>query len=184
MLFNDKFKPEELRLVHNIINTLIAKTPALEIERKDIENILFLKTWECKKKYRQGSKASFTTYLYSALQRETVSILRYKTRQKRYIKIRIVSLDEKLETDSELTVADTIIDNRPETNILENLILKERIKSALNKLSPPQQNIALLLGKGIKKAELARILNKPRTTLNYEIKKILKVFREEGLDRD
>ena len=184
MLLNNEFKLEEFRLIKSITNTLIANAPFLKGEREDIESALFLKATECKKKYLSGSKASFTTYLYTALKRKFIDILRYKTRHKRVIETYILSLDEKMGPDSELTIADTISDNRLETNLLETLILKERINTVLNKLSSSQHDIVMLIGEGFKKVEIARLLKKPRTTINYAIKKLLKEFRKEGLDPD
>jgi RNA polymerase sigma factor (sigma-70 family) len=179
---NDQQDDRELKIVRSITNSLILKVPSLKREREDIEQILLMRIPGIRKKYLPGSKASFYTYLYKALNRIAFNILRDRKRHKRVIDIRVVSLSARIGADSELTIADTISDNQSEAALLENISLKEKINIALNKLSPSQYDIALLLGEGLKKTDIARHINKPRTTINDEIKRILKIFRYEGLE--
>ena len=180
MVFNDESELHELRLVKSITNSLIANEPFLESEREDIENILLFKIWESKKKYLSGSKASLFTYLYTILKRKALKILRDKTRDKRIIEKYLVSLEEKIGVDDDLTLADTIRDNQLETDLLQKIILKEEINTVLKRITPFQQDIVQLLGEGLSKTEIARHTNKPRTTINDEIKRIQNAFRKEG----
>jgi len=182
---NKKFAAQELRLVKSIVSKLISKAPFLEKEREDIEEILLLKLWESKGKYSSDSRASLTSFLYTILKHKAINILRDGTRDKRVIGVFVKSLEEKISHDDERTIGELINEEVSLTtseDVLEKLIRQQDLNTAIKKLSPFQQDIAQLLGEGFSKTEIAVRLGKPRTTINDEIKRIQKIFRDEGLE--
>jgi len=181
-----RFEAQELVLVKSIVSKLISKAPFLEKEREDIEQILILKLWKKRKVYLPMPGASLNTYLYKVLKNEAIDILRTRTTDKRIIEKYIVPLEEKLNEGDRRTFDDLIsekIASYTSENLLENIILKEQIMIARNKLSIFQQNIFKLREEGFTIRRIAKHLRKPWSTVKDEMKRIQNIFCDEGLGK-
>jgi len=181
-----RFEAQELVLVKSIVSKLISKAPFLEKEREDIEQILILKLWKKRKAYLPMPGASLNTYLYKVLKNEAIDILRTRTTDKRIIEKYIVPLEEKLNEGDRRTFDDLIsekIASYTSENLLENIILKEQIMIARNKLSIFQQNIFKLREEGFTIRRIAKHLRKPWSTVKDEMKRIQNIFCDEGLGK-
>lgn len=112
-----------------------------------------------------------------------LNIVEEKERLKRKVSYNSISLDGLLDekqsrfVDKFLKVEDDAFD------LLMKSELPEALSKALEKLSSKQKELCRLLGEeGLNVKQASRYLNVPRSTLQEEIKRIRKIFRDEGLE--
>jgi len=81
--------------------------------------------------------------------------------------------------DDELTLGDTLADDAPSTeSILMDKELLDALYDELNHLDPNGRRICELIMQGKTEHEIAAIIGKRQSTINYQKKKVLSILRE------
>lgn len=159
----------------------------------------YLKQWPCLRKYdfdfllsgclahwygrretyKEGKGASQKTYMSKVLKHHLMDIIRKELAEKRKTDYLPVSLDQPLNPDKpEVTLLDTLIDERKNIEA-DNLSID--LQRILERLTPLQRELCLLLSQSIPKSDIAGLLGRSRDTIYEEIKRIKEIFRNDGL---
>lgn len=159
----------------------------------------YLKQWPCLRKYdfdfllsgclahwygrretyKEGKGASQRTYMSKVLKHHLMDIIRKELAEKRKTDYLSVSLDQPVNPDApEITLFDKIagelLDDRDNTLAID-------LQRALEKLTPLQRELCLLLSQSISKSDIAAHLCRSRDTIYEEIKRIKEIFKNDGL---
>ena len=120
-------------------------------------------------KYFNPQRAKFKTYIQGVLKKKGIDLLRFKTAKYRQ-KVTIISIENK-----ELGMAQTY----SEFFIFEeNAVGIQDLDSAIGKLPQEHQNVCRLLLQSYNISEIAKILNKSRTTIHKIINDIRTQMKE------
>jgi DNA-directed RNA polymerase specialized sigma24 family protein len=137
-----------------------------------------------KDQYREDGKASYRTFLDRVTKYKLYDILKSNNSAKRRPFFTSLSIDdvsngegEPMHTNSILMAFENGFQRIYEQELPEVLL------KAMDKLSRRQRELCRLLGEGDGNLqEVVRQMNVPRATLQDEIKRIKKIFRNEGLE--
>lgn len=138
-----------------------------------------------KDKYDPTMQASQKTFMARAIRGKLKDLVKERERQKRKGFYHSVSLYEPLGNDKN---APTLIEKIAESenyssNLFPQADLKIDLLEAFRKLTDQQKMICRLLGEqGLTPTEASRHLNMKRSTVYDELKRIRKIFLQEGLD--
>ena len=180
--------PWEISLAKQVVyQFLAAHSFPRAITFKDLVQECLLRWWQQRHLYSPERGASQQTYMRAVLEKKLLDIARRDGAEKRRAQTEALSLNREIDDEEEdgTEQGDLVADEYSEwdpASTLEQTEIKEHIDQALSLLSPRQQKLAQALGSGANIAEISRALNIPRPTLYEEIKRIQKVFRDEGLE--
>jgi len=159
----------------------------------------YLKQWPCLRKYdfdfllsgclahwygrretyREGKGASQKTYMSKVLKHHLTDIIRKELAEKRKTDYLSISLDQPLNPDEpEITLFDKIADELVDAH--DNTLAID-LQRTLERLTPLQRELCLLLSQSIPKSDIAGLLGRSRDTIYEEIKRIKEIFRNDGL---
>jgi len=139
-----------------------------ETDAEEIVQEVFIKIWEAREKIDVYS--SFESFIFTIAYNSTISLLRKRVHEKKYL--------EHLKTSQQF-------DNAPDSiNEIQFKELSEKIDSLLNKLTPRQKEIFLLSREeGLKHEEIAKKLNISSNTVKNHIVKAL-AFLKSNTDSE
>lgn len=129
--------------------------------------------------YREGKGASPKTYMSRVLKHHLMDIIRKELAEKRKTDYLSISLDQPLDPDEpDITLLDKIAGELRDDR---DNALSIDLQRALEKLTPLQRELCLLLSQSIPKSDIATHLCRSRDTVYAEIKRIKEIFRNDGL---
>jgi hypothetical protein len=143
-----------------------------------------LQWYQNRRKYRPDREASEKTFMGHILRRRLQEILREQLAHKR--KVNQVAEPIVVSPDREGLDGDgfDLSDQKQEERFRlsrEDFGLDQDLSRGISKLSSPQKRLCHLIMEGHPMAHISDILHKPRTTLYDEIKRIQRIFLDEGL---
>lgn len=128
-----------------------------------------------------------TAYMAQVIRNKLTDLIREQAAEKRSAEHEALSLDAALEgSDDGLTLADLLADDesaqQDEAGAVDHRHARIDIGRALAGLTPIQRQLCQMLGEeGLSVKEAAERLRIPRGTLYEEIKRIRRVFADQGL---
>lgn len=129
--------------------------------------------------YRPDRGASARTYMSKVIRRMLLNLLEEQLTDKRKAEHLAIPLDRPIEEGGlslgDTTPADII---PPEADVS----LRMDLGKALDKLTPLQRKLCDLLEQGYTVTEIGRILGKSRGAVYDDIKRVRKIFSDEGLE--
>ena len=136
-------------------------------EKEDAEGIVhdvFIKIWE--KRHKIDEYLSFESYLFTITHNTTISLIRLKLKEKKYV--------EHLKSIQKITSQNDI------TSDIEYLELKNKSEQVINNLSKRQRQIYLLSrDEGLTYKEIAARLGISVNTIETHMERVLKQFRDK-----
>lgn len=180
----EDFEKWEIAVAKNVVNGFLKGNRIKGYDFGDLVHECLLHWYQKRGKYKADKGATKKTFMGHILRRRLQEILREQLADKRKVnqvaEPLIVVLDQ---GDSDGDTYDLSEKKQEEEFRLseDNLGLKKDLANALAKLSPLQRKICYLTMDDYSMAHISRILNKPRTTLYDEIKRIRRIFFDEGL---
>jgi len=128
-----------------------------------------------------------TAYMAQVLRNKLTDLIREQAAEKRAGEQEALSLDAALDgSDDGLTLADLLADDESaqqnDAGVIDRNHARIDIGRVLARLTPIQRQLCLMLGEeGLSVKEAAERLRIPRGTLYEEIKRIRRVFADQGL---
>jgi RNA polymerase sigma factor (sigma-70 family) len=178
--YGDIFDDWEVALAKKMVAQFQTDYPWLKgLDFDDLLQECLVHWHMARNRFQPGKGASRQTFMTRVLRHKLRSLLRKELAQARRTDHLAQSLD-KLLGESRITLGE-VIDAQTGKSDIE---LRIDLEIAIAKLTPLQQQICHLLAQGYPVAEVARILNKPRSTLRGEIKKIGKVFSQKDIKKN
>ena len=168
------FEDWEIAVARNVINSFLG-----QLEKEGVEDLLqeCLTHWFFhRNQYTGKNEASQKTFMAKVVKNKLIQIIRKNNANKR--KSVTVSLNEPVgdENDSP-TLMDVIPDEQDQKSDLKVDLIK-----ALQKLTPQQKQLCQLIAEqGLSVKEAGIRLNRHRSTLYDDIRRIKEIFKEEGL---
>ncbi|MGB8658081.1 MAG: sigma factor [Candidatus Zixiibacteriota bacterium] len=174
----------EIAVAKNVVNGFLRRN---EIKGYDFDDLLqeCLVHWgQNRKKYRSDKEASKATFMGYILRRRLDEILREQLADKRRVNqivepMIVVPDQDDLNGDT----LDLSNKNQEEKYFSSQHYfgLENDVKDTISKLPSSQKKLCHLIMEGYPMAHISRILHKPRATLYDEIKRIQRIFLDEGL---
>jgi RNA polymerase sigma-70 factor (ECF subfamily) len=182
------FQDWEIAVAKKLVNEFQEKWRCLE--REDFDDLLqeCLTHWFfAKDDYDPRREASQKTFMGRIIRNKLTDLVRERESDKRKIAHLTVSLDEPLGDDEDSPALIDKIDEQTVSDTAPNpflgIQLKIDLSKALQKLTPKQKELCLLLGeKGLTVKEASEYLKTPRSTIYDELKRIRTIFMKGGLE--
>jgi len=182
------FQDWEIAVAKKLINEFQEKWRCLE--REDFDDLLqeCLTHWFfAKDDYDSTREASQKTFMGRVIRNKLADLVRERESDRRKVAYLTVSLNELLGDDEDSPALIDKIDEQAISDAAPNPFLEIQLKidlsRALQKLTPHQQELCLLLGeKGLTIKEASDYLKTPRSTIYDELKRIRTIFMKEGLE--
>ncbi len=175
------FEDWEIGVATNLINKFRNQWKCLEHE--DFDDLLqeCLIQWHFSKDgYDSSIGANEQTFMARIVANKLNDIVREQTNDKRKISHQSDSLDQPLGNNEEHSSLSDIIPSN--TDLKFHFQLKFSIEYAMSLLTTKQQELCLLIQEGYSRVDdLSKALGIERTTVYREIKRIRKIFENEGL---
>ena len=160
------------------------------LEREEFDDLMqeCLAHWiVVRRKLAPDPDAPPVGYMAQVIRNKLTDLIRERAADKRAGEQEALSLDAALDgSDDGLTLADLLADDesaqRDEAGVVDRHHARIDIDRALARLTPVQRQLCRMLGEeGLTIKEAAERLRIPRGTLYEEIKRIRKVFADQGL---
>jgi len=174
----------EVAVAKNVVNGFLKSNKIKGYDFNDLLQECLLHWYQKRGKYKANKGATKKTFMGQILRRRLEEILREQSADKRKVN---QIIEPMVVTSSESNSGEDAYDlsdkkQEEEFRFSENnLGLKSDLANAMAKLSPLQREICHLKMDGHPMTHISQILNKPRTTLLDEIKRVRKIFLDEGL---
>ncbi|MFC2140373.1 RNA polymerase sigma factor [Candidatus Auribacterota bacterium] len=181
--YGSLFQGWEIAVAKNVVNDFLKKNKLRGIDFEDLLQESLLYWHRNKEKYKTDKRATVQTFMGKILRRKLRDIRVEQIADKRKINHLSRSLDEAIDISSdhsEATLKDTIEDFQT-SHTRDNYFLNKDLTSIIKTLPPDQQKICQLLLNDYPIKEISSILNKPRSTIYGEIKRMGEAFSKEGL---
>lgn len=176
------FRAWELSVARNVVRAHLSQWPCLR--RHDFEFLLTgcLAHWHARRRtYRKSKGASRRTYMSRVLAHHLTDLVRRELAEKRRADLLAISLDAPLDPDDpDLTLLDTIPADLPGAPSSDPGLLLD-LRHALERLTPLQRELCLLLAESVPKSDIAAHLGRSRDTIYEEIRRIHAIFRNDDL---
>ncbi len=176
------FSDWELAVAQGAVRDHLAQWPCLR--RYDFEFLLAgcLAHWHARRRtYRKSKGASRRTYMSCVLAHYLTSLIRRELAEKRRADLLAVSLDAPLDPDEpDITLLDTLSSDLPGAPVSDPGLLLDLL-CALERLTPLQRELCLLLAESVPKSDIASHLGRSRDTIYEEIRRIRAIFRNDDL---
>lgn len=177
------FSDWELAVVSGEVRDHLSQWPCLR--RYDFDFLLSgcLAHWHARRRtWRKGKGASRRTYMARVLRHHLTSLARRELAEKRRADLLAVSLDAPLEPDAPgLTLLDTLsAADLPGTSAADPGLLLDLLRT-LERLTPLQCELCILLAGSFSKSDIAALLGRSRDTIYEEIRRIRVIFRNDDL---
>jgi DNA-directed RNA polymerase specialized sigma24 family protein len=177
------FSEWELVIARSAVRAHLCRCPCLR--RYDFEFLLSgcLAHWYARHgTYRRGRGASRRTYMSRVLSHHLADLARRELAEKRRADLLAVSLDAPLDPDDPgLTLLDTLDSaGLPGAHSSDPGLLLDLL-CALERLTPLQRELCLLLAGSVPKSDIASFLGRSRDTVYEEIRRIRAIFRNDAL---
>ena len=176
------FTDWELSVARSVVHAHFSQWPCLR--RYDFEFLLTgcLAHWYARRKtYRKSKGASQRTYMSRVLAHHLADLARRELAAKRRTDILAVSLDTPLYPDDpSVTLLDTLSSDLAGAPISDPGLLLDLLR-ALDRLTPLQRELCLLLAESVPKSNIASLLGRSRDTVYEEIRRIRAIFRNDAL---
>ncbi len=175
------FADWEIAVARTIVNNHRMMWPSLAKEDEDFLLNGCLYHWHRRRRtHREEGEASLRTYMGKVLKNYLISYLRMVLAEKRRTNLDPDSLDRPLDPeDQELTLMDKVSAERPQLDPR----LRLDVKASLDRLSPRQREICLLLMAKDTKTDIAAEIGVSRDTIHQELNRIRELFRRDGLEK-
>jgi RNA polymerase sigma factor (sigma-70 family) len=178
------FEEWEIAVAKNVVNDFLKGNRIKGYDFGDLVHECLLHWYQKRGKYKPNKGATKKTFMGCVLRRRLQEILREQLADKR----RVNQVAERMivGSDADDTDGDTyyLSEKKQEEEFHlseDNLGLKSDLANAMARLSPLQREICHLKMDGHPMTHISQILNKPRTTLLDEIKRIRRIFFDKGL---
>ncbi len=167
---------------HVVRDFLSTRSSHPDLEMEDLVQECLFHWWTQKPRYVPTRGASIETFLRRVVKSKLVDLERAVKAQKRGGGRRAESLDQPLNEDEPDggTLADTFADSG---NTARDATDRVSLTVALSRLSPRQIKIIAGLAEEYPMIQISQKLGVPKATLYDDLKRIRKIFRDEGLDR-
>jgi len=178
------FEKWEIAVAKNVVNGFIRRKKIKGYDFDDLLQECLLHWCQNRKKYKPEKEASKRTFMGFILRRRLEEILREQLADKRRTNQAGISLTVDLNHDDSDGDVFDFSDKRQEEKYLlsqQNFGLEMDVGVAIPKLSPSQRKMCHLIMAGYPMAHISKILHRPRATLYDEIKRIQRIFLDEGL---
>lgn len=171
------FEDWEIAVARKIINSFLE---AENLNKEGVEDLLqeCLTHWFFNRnQYTGKNEASQKTFMAKVVRNKLIQIIRENSANKRKSIHISVSLNETVGDEDSPTLMDVIPDEQePKSD------LKADLTKVLQKLTPQQKQLCQLIGEeGLSVKEAGIRLNRHRSTLYDDIRRIKEIFNEEGL---
>ncbi len=178
------FENWEIAVAKNLVRQFKRKTPCLHREFEDDLVDECLKHWFfVREKYSICEMRDGESFLAKVVTNKLVDLVKNHLRNKREKYFQAVSLDQFLEDNSDSPFLAHPIQQSP-ADASHSAELEQQIGSALSKLTPQQQEIYFaLIDEELTITQISLRLKVHRGTVHNEIKRIRKVFENEGLKK-
>jgi RNA polymerase sigma factor (sigma-70 family) len=174
----------EIGVAKNVVNGFLKGNRIEGYNFDDLVQECLLYWYQKREKYRPDKKATKKTFMSHIVRRRLQEILREQLADKRRInqvvEPMIVVLDQ---NDSDGDTLDLSDKNQEEKYFSSQHYfgLEKDVKDTMSKLPSSQKKLCHLIIEGYPMAHISKILHKPRATLYDEIKRIQRIFLDEGL---
>ena len=177
------FSDWELAVARGEVRDHLAQWPCLR--RYDFDFLLTgcLAHWHARRKtYRKGKGASRRTYMSRVLCHHLATLARRELAEKRKTDFLSISLDQPLDPDEPgITLLDTLAADLAGAPVSDPGLLLDLL-AALERLTPLQRELCLLLAESVSKSAIAALLGRSRDTIYEEIRRVRTIFRDNALD--
>lgn len=178
------FEKWEIAVAKNVVSSFLGSNKIKGYEFDDLLQECLLHWHQNRAKYRPDREASEKTFMACILRRRLQEILREQQADKRMVNQ--VAEPIVVSPDREGSDGDgfDLSDQKQEAQFRlsqADLGLKKDVSDAISKLPSSQRKVCHLIMEGHPMAHIGEILHKPRTTLYDEIKRIQRIFLDEGL---
>lgn len=174
----------EIAVAKNVVNGFLRRNRIKGYDFDDLLQECLLHWCQNREKYKQDKETSKPTFMGFILKRRLREILREQLADKRQVnqvmEPMIVVLDQ---NDSDGDTLDFSDKNQEEKYFSSQHYfgLEKDVKDAMSRLPSSQKKLCYLIMEGYPMAHISKILHKPRATLYDEIKRIQRIFLDEGL---
>jgi RNA polymerase sigma factor (sigma-70 family) len=133
-----------------------------------------------KREFRIDARQPAKAFMATVVKNKLKDLLRGQGRTKRGAGYTLVSLDEPLYDDSGDILADVVSDPAA-TRAFDAERRQSNLDKAMLRLTDRQRELCFMLANGYKVTEAAEYLEVSRPTVYAEIKRIRRIFEDEGL---
>jgi len=180
---NDGLPQREVDIINHVVwDFLATRKPHPDLEREDLVQECLFHWWTQRPRYTETRGASIETFLRRVVQAKLIDLEREIKAQKRGSGRQADSLDRPLnleEPDAD-PLGDTVASN---ANTEGEATLQVSLEVALSRLSPQQKQIIVGLAEQDQMSHISQRLGVPRATLYDDLKRIRRVFQDEGLNQ-
>ena len=180
---NDGLPQREVDIINHVVwDFLATRKPHPDLEREDLVQECLFHWWTQRPRYTETRGASIETFLRRVVQAKLIDLEREIKAQKRGSGRQADSLDRPLnleEPDAD-ALGDTVASN---ANTEGEATLQVSLEVALSRLSPQQKQIIVGLAEQDQMSHISQRLGVPRATLYDDLKRIRRIFQDEGLNQ-
>ncbi|MFC1593113.1 RNA polymerase sigma factor [Candidatus Omnitrophota bacterium] len=177
LFYGDLFANWEIAITKSLVRKFQESSPWIKgLDFDDLLQECLFHWYLHRGSYREGKGASIRTYMAIVLKNQLQLILREQQADKRKTIHGAISLDECV-GESETPLADLITDNQSPAD--DSLRLD--VEAIVRTLTPLQREVCQLLAQEYSVKRLAELLEKPRSTIRDEIKRVREIFSQKGL---
>ena len=178
--YKHDFDGWEIAVARSVVGRFLAAHPGFQgHEKEDLIQECLIHWFRHRDTYDPKRGAARTTYMGAILERRLAEIMRGELTDLRRVNQTAVSLDEPLGDEPEAKSRGDSIPAPDEIAPTEQAL---DIACAMANLSPAQRALCDLLSQELPMTEIADMLDRSRSTLYDEIKRIRKLFIDAGLD--
>ena len=174
----------EVAVAKNVVRSFLRGNMIKGYAFDDLLQECLLHWFQNRKKYKPEKEVSKRTFMGFILRRRLEEILREQLADKRRTNQAEIPLTIDLNHDDSDGDVFDFSDKRQEERYLlsqQNFGLEMNVGVVIPKLSPSQRKMCHLIMAGYPMAHISKILHRPRATLYDEIKRIQRIFLDEGL---
>ena len=173
--YGDLFSKDEIAIVKGLVADFQKTTPDFKQDDfKDLVQECLIDWHEKKEKYDSEKAESYKSFLREIVRNKLKDLIKGYRRDKRKVFYQSLSFDE-IETDRDFFI---------EKDFRSSVDLKYDLSEVISRLTPNQKEICkLILEEGLSYTEIAKGLNKHRTSIFREIKRIKELFESKGLKK-
>lgn len=178
------FEKWEIAVAKNVVSSFLKSNEIRGYEFDDLLQECLLHWYQNRGRYRSDKEASKKTFMGYILRRRLQEILREQLADKRMVnqvaEPIVVSPDREGSDGDGFDLSDQEQEEQFRLSQAD-FGLKKDVSDAISKLPFSQRKVCHLIMEGHPVTHISDILHKPRTTLYDEIKRIQRIFLDEGL---
>ena len=161
---------------------LVTRERHPDLEQEALVQECLVHWWTQRPRYNSKREASIETFLRRVVKGKLIDLERGIKAQKRGRGRRPASLEKPI--SSEKSDSDTLANLlNAHSDTAQDAIHRVSLEAALSRLSPRQKQIIAGLLEEPPKSQISLRLGVPRATLYDELKRIQRIFRDEGLNQ-